>query len=261
MMLLPLTANVAVLTAAGREPVSAEHAYHEAVRLRGLGDIAAADRHLKKALDLEPSNAVYHFELANLYALRYDNSAAIKKRNADIGMLELAARELEQALMLDPEYLPARYNLGVVYKRQSKYEQARQKFKEVLKRDPQQTGALMQIGAVYEEQGFFDEAKTAYQEAKELDFANPEIQAALEDLKLRKEEYEKNAAFNNSFDNMNQVMHGVRFSPDSLIEQRRRQGQLGAQSGGGMAQALPFLGSWLFQQFMQAREEKSSAPQ
>ena len=52
MMLLPLTANVAVLTAAGREPVSAEHAYHEAVRLRGLGDIAAADRHLQKTLDL-----------------------------------------------------------------------------------------------------------------------------------------------------------------------------------------------------------------
>ncbi len=172
---------------AGFESSEAPRYFEEGIQLRDKGSLEDAENRFKKALDLEPANTQYHFELANLYAMRYDSLSASQKRERSEHLLGAAARELEQAAMLEPNFIAAHFNLGVIYKRLSRFEEARVSFREILRLDPRHVPSQMQIGSVYEEQGFYDEAEDAYRQAKKMDYRNSDIDLAIEDLKERRE--------------------------------------------------------------------------
>ena len=74
-------------------PGEAVQNYQKSRQFAESGEPEEAERYLKKALDQDPSNANYHFELANLYAQRYD-SISKKGSHADMaaGVLESGAR-------------------------------------------------------------------------------------------------------------------------------------------------------------------------
>jgi tetratricopeptide (TPR) repeat protein len=150
------------------------------------GDLDEAEEHFGEALLLEPMNPDYRFELGNLYAMRYQESYGMGDDLDAQNRLEAAARELEQAVMIKPDFLAAKFNLGVVYKNLGEYEKARQKFKEVLNQDPAQGPAMVQIGMTYEEQGFYDEAETIYKDLLERFPNHPALQDALNGLAQRR---------------------------------------------------------------------------
>ena len=155
---------------------SAREAFGQGLALKNEGRMTEAERYFKKALEEDPSNADYHFELANIFALERST-------------LPSAARELEQAVMIRPDFVAAHFNLGVVYKKWGKYEEARAEFKKAMALTPPDQPAtpyLMQIGSIYEEQGFYDDAETLYKEALEKDYGNRDIRNALETLNERR---------------------------------------------------------------------------
>lgn len=149
-------------------------------------ELDEAEQHFKEALLLEPMNAEYRFELANLYALRRDEFDRTGDHEGAQQKLEASAQELKQAVMAKPDFLPAHFNLGIVNKNLGRYEEARKEFKEVLRIDPSQTPAMLQIGATYEEQGFYDDAETIYQDLLERYPGHPALQEALNGLAQRR---------------------------------------------------------------------------
>lgn len=139
----------------------------------------AAERLLRKAIEVEPENADYHFELGNLYIEQNDS--------------QRAKLEYEQAIMILPEHLPAHYNLGLVYRDLGFMSDARQEFHRVLDLDPSNVKAQLQIGNTYQKEGFPDEARQAFETAQEMDITNTEPQDALEDLKDHEQQIAKRA--------------------------------------------------------------------
>jgi len=233
--------------------LTAQGYFQKSQGLAERGNLQEAERYLKKSLDLDPANAFYHFELANLYALRHDASKKSSRKPKQSEMLAAAARELERATMLDPELLPAQYNLGVVYKRQGRYEEARDQFRQALDIDPKSAPAYMQIGMTYEEQGFFDEAKDSYAKAKDFDFTNPGIQGAMEDLKLSEEEAEEERRRALADSRFRRLQGQFFQTPFSGAAQYETQSQADFQAASDVRQAIPFLGAWLIQEFMKFR--------
>ena len=217
--------------------------FEQALALKKEGRLGQAEAKLKEALQGDPSNPDVHFELANVLAMRYDDRRA---ENPEVKkMLKSMARELEQAIMARSDFLAAHYNLGVVYKRQKEFEKAREEFREVLKLDPTSLPAEMQLGAAYEDQGFFEEAKKGYERAREMDLNNPNIAAALEDLKRHEElaKRENQPALPPSFTHFRDALA----NPNG----QRYDGQ--QEASGNFKQAIPYLGSLLLQEFMKRR--------
>ena len=218
----------------------AQFDFEEGLRFLQAGRLEEAEVKIKKALEFEADNPQYHFELANVYALRYDDALEDRDNVLARMILNGARRELEQALSIHPDFIPAQYNLGVIYKKQGRFVDSREAFKKVLEMDSNQVGAWMQIGATYEEQGFYDEAKDVYLKARELYFNHPDIQEAIENLSERKR-------------------LGKIKSDQEYILSRGRQIPVGGTIGYDPrqrvsgAQTLPYLSAWLVQQLMKAK--------
>lgn len=175
------------------ENVSHNEAFIKAQHLRDEGNFQEAELEFKRAMQLEPGNPNYRFELANLYALRHDDALSTGDEVLAEAYLRNAAGELQQALMVQPDFWSARFNLGVVYKKQGKYEAAREEFKKVLVQNPQALGALMQVGHTYAAQGFFDEAESIFEDARDRGAPQEEIMLAMQSLEEnRYAEYQQN---------------------------------------------------------------------
>ena len=151
-----------------------------ALKSKKEGRFLAAERLFRKAIEIKPENADYHFELGNLY---------IEQNNP-----ERAQSELEQALMISPQHLPAHYNLGLVYRDLGNMSEAREEFRRVLDLDPKNVKAQLQLGYTYQDEGFPDEARQAFETAQEMDITNTEPRQALEDLAGHEMEMERRRA-------------------------------------------------------------------
>lgn len=145
-----------------------------ALKSKQEGNFLEAENLFRKAIEFEPQNADFHFELGNLYAEREDFPSA--------------RFEYEQAVMIAPTHLAAHYNLGLVYSEIGWTGEARGQFRRVLELDPQNVRARIQIGRTYAEEGFFDDARQAFEEAREMDPLSPEPADALEELARKEEE-------------------------------------------------------------------------
>lgn len=221
--------------------------FHQALELKNNGRLLEAEKKMKDALELEPVNPDYHFELANVYAARFDALRQTRAQDKAKEMLDAACDQLSQTVMMKPDYLAAHYNLGVLYKWSRRFEEAREEFKKVLALDPNSVNAAMQIGEIYEEQGFFDEAGDWYRKAKQMNYGNPDIDAALEDLK----EHESRA----HQQMLSETRPGLIGSQmgTSAQQQILSQSGIGNPPQQGIQQAIPYLGSMLMQEFMKRR--------
>ena len=155
---------------------TARQAFEQGLAAKNENRLNEAEHYFKKALEEEASNADYHFELATVFALQEN--------------LIAASRELEQAVMIRPDFVAGHFNLGVVYKKRGKFEEARAQFKKAMTLTPpgqSVTPFLMQIASIYEEQGFYDDAESLYKEALEKDYGNAEPRNALETLNERRQ--------------------------------------------------------------------------
>jgi tetratricopeptide (TPR) repeat protein len=235
----------------GGPAAAGDSIYREALLLQQTGRLHEAESKLRRAIALDPSNADYHFDLANVLALRYDALSETARRHTGWHLLGQAGRELEQAVMYRPDFLAARFNLGVVYKRLGFYEKAREVFREVLRKEPRQVNALLQIGATYEEQGFFEEAKTVYLEARELAYTDPGIQAAIEEMAARARQPPERVS--DDIFSRQGFAGGFPYSEGSQAENFYRSTYSARAADQNIQQVLPYLGAWLYEQFMKVR--------
>jgi len=222
-------------------------AWLDELRFSSFRELSQSERMLKKAMLKNPGNPNYHFELSRVYAAYYDRKRRNNLEEAEI-YLDLSEKELQIAMMAEPESIAAHYNLGVVAKRQKEYEKSREHFKTVLELSDSaadryvRVSALMQIGSIYQEQGFYDDARDLYLIAKELDYYHPDIEAALEDLAFQEKTARRIDAA---------VPGRPHYRASDLVAYGNRSLAANDPAGGGLGQILPFLGMMLFQQMMQ----------
>ena len=212
-------------------------------------ELIGMERELRAKLGHEPTNADLYYRLSTVYATLFDRTR--KQKGPQSGEWLVKSRDaLEKVLMLRPEDKVAHYNLGVVYKRLGQMERAREELKKAIRlSDPQQDVYLicvcwLQIGSVYEEQGFYDEAKEAYLEAREYDYGNEDIRAAIRDVDAKRKAPETGGPSSM----MGMPSMGSSFSTDPKMAAAMGQDP-NAQDQGGIAQALPALGQALMQKF------------
>jgi tetratricopeptide (TPR) repeat protein len=91
------------------------------------------------------------------------------KAHLDLDELSLAQRDLEKAEALDPKLHFAHYNLGVVYQKQGKLDQAAAQYKAEMPLTPDDAGSAENLGLVYLEQGDPDKALATLQQALKID--------------------------------------------------------------------------------------------
>ncbi len=234
----------------------ARKAFDQGLEYKNLGKYAEAERFFLQAIELAPQEPDYHFELAGTYAMHYDASLGRGPDPIMDKLLQGAERELEQTVMLKPEFTAAHFNLGVVLKRAGKYEKAREAFRKVIELEPNRPAPWLQIGEIYEAQGFFDEAESAYRTAQEKDYYNPDIKAALDDLAINREQAAVRARQSAGSGMLNPWREG--FHPPSYSEQATAQPGA-ADPNQNVTQALPYLGTMLMQEFMRRRAPSDDA--
>ncbi len=98
-----------------------------------LGHLDKAAAHLKKAIELEPTNACAHSCLGQILGTQGDHSAALQ--------------EYEQALRYDPRSFDSYFGAGMIYKSLKQYPEAVEMLREAVKLEPQNSEAYKQLAA------------------------------------------------------------------------------------------------------------------
>lgn len=205
----------------------------------------AAERLLKERLGKEPGNPVYYLELADIYTALFDRTRKQKGKQSS-SWLWKSGDALEKAVMLDPANQIARYNLGVVYKRQGQRERAREELKKLIRTsDPMRDApilfsAWMEIGSIYAEQGFWDEAEESYVKAREYDYGNLDVQEALQMIQEKRREDREGSSKSSGISSFG--MNSAAMLPAADPSQNIPQNQ-------NIGQALPYLGQMIAQKF------------
>lgn len=120
-----------------------------------LGVIAAvqsrlddAQKHLKRAIQLEPSNPYYHLHYGILLKHEGDNHRALS--------------EMKTAEEMNPSYALTHFELGTVYEKLGQYEEARTQLQAALELNPDLSAPYYHLGAVYSHLGRAEESKAAF---------------------------------------------------------------------------------------------------
>ena len=74
----------------------------------------------------------------------------------------------EQAVRIEPDFVPAHRNLGVLYMQQRSYEAAERSLLQVIKYDAQSITAHRNLGVLYEKMGRTEQARLARARADQL---------------------------------------------------------------------------------------------
>jgi chemotaxis protein methyltransferase CheR len=117
------------------------------------GQHAEARASLESVLEFDRNNFDAHLLLAFSYA--------------DAGDYELALKECDRALAINPLLPGARYVLGIIYQRQGDLVRAVSELKKTIYIDADFVLAQLNLGNIYRSQGNFDAACRAYQNAAE----------------------------------------------------------------------------------------------
>ncbi len=113
----------------------------------------------KEASTREPNNPVFLSEIGKLYRLRADGYRATvdgknakadaeAKKNAE-DALKAAYEYQSLAIRAKSDFLPARYELGVVFERQGKIPESIAQLEEILQQDRQNTGVAFELALLY----------------------------------------------------------------------------------------------------------------
>ncbi len=102
---------------------------------------------------------------------------ALATDHMDLGLGLMQADKLDQALgemttakQMDPKLVAVDYNLGILYKRESRYPDAGAALKRVIEADPREPAAWLNLGVVYFGQNKMQEAMGAYQHLIDMGF-------------------------------------------------------------------------------------------
>lgn len=139
----------------------------------------------KAASDREPQNPVFLSEIGKLYLLRADayrteinSTDAAKKATAEKGVQEnlaLAEDFLKKSIVAKPDYLAARYQLGVVYERQNRVKDSIAELEKVLTLNNKDVGVAFELSILYYRDGRKDQSRDLLE--KVVQFAPENVNA------------------------------------------------------------------------------------
>ena len=155
---------------------AAETQYQLGAAYFNAGDFQRALPEFAKAVELNPSEALYHDALGT--ALMYNRH------------LDAAITQFQEALRIDPKFSEAKNNLGTAYLLKGDLDQARATFEEVLK-DPFYATpqfAYFNLAKIYEREGKTEEAIAEYKRALDIDRDYVDAHNSLGILYLRQKE-------------------------------------------------------------------------
>ncbi len=115
-----------------RQPELADSHYNFALLLKRAGRYDEALEQYKQAL---------HYGIANPEEV-YSNMSVI---HSDLHRDEDAQASLQQAMVHNPDYIPARYNLALLKEEQGKQKEAHDLYQSILILDPEHTDALVRL--------------------------------------------------------------------------------------------------------------------
>ncbi|HUQ95577.1 MAG TPA: tetratricopeptide repeat protein [Bryobacteraceae bacterium] len=145
-------------------PQSAWKEYSSAQRRIRKNDIAGAERHLKKAVEIAPQ-----------FSNAWNSLGTLSYGNKDYGK---AAAHFREAIQVDPDAYEPVVNLGGALLNLHQFEEALKLNEDAVRRRPMDALANVQLGANYLELKNPDLALKYLREAKRLDpghFANPQM--------------------------------------------------------------------------------------
>ena len=87
---------------------------------------------------------------------------------ANLNLADEQVHALEQAVRVEPDFVPAHRNLGVLYMQQGSYEAAERSLLQVIKYDAQSITAHRNLGVLYEKMGRTEQARLARARADQL---------------------------------------------------------------------------------------------
>jgi len=144
--------------------------------VRGADEFAI--KYYKEASDREPQNPVFLSEIGKLYLLRADayrkalgTEDATKNAEAQKGVQEnlaLAEDFLKKSITAKPDYLPARYQLGVVYERQNRVKDAVSELEKVLTLNNKDVGVAFELSILYYRDGRKDQSRDLLEKVVEF---------------------------------------------------------------------------------------------
>jgi tetratricopeptide (TPR) repeat protein len=149
---------------------------------RGADEFAISN--YQEALKREPNNPVFMNEIGKLYVLRSDAYATLLKSpdqktrtDAETNVkaeLDKALDWFNKAVTTKPDYADAHYDLGLVYERQGKLQDAIAKFEELLRTTPNDANTAFQLATLYYRDGKKDESRALFEQIviSNPDYAN-----------------------------------------------------------------------------------------
>jgi eukaryotic-like serine/threonine-protein kinase len=131
---------------------------------QGKGDWKAAAAYYQKALDLRPKAVAVHNNLGLVQA-----DVGWLDDNADGHLGPGAITILRRALRIDPDFAPARNNIGLCLKRKGIWWLAIHEYRDALWADPELASAHFNLGEISAGSGLINEAIDHYREALRVD--------------------------------------------------------------------------------------------
>lgn len=129
--------------------------YQQAVKAFQVGDLQTAITVLKQAARLDNKNKnIYHL-LALAYSGQGENNESLINFRA--------------ALSLDYNFIEARNNFGIQYRKMGRLDEAKKQFLECIRINPKYPKAYYNLGTVQQEQGDLDQAIDSFRTATRLD--------------------------------------------------------------------------------------------
>jgi tetratricopeptide (TPR) repeat protein len=154
-------------------------------------DFAGAERQCRKALELNPNNALVHGTLGVALARQ-------EKLDEAIGYFS-------EAIKLEPGYVDAHYSLGQAMARKGKFNEAIRHFSDVLRFQPDHSDAHGYLGSILLAGGMLKKAMVHLSEAVRLDPNYADAHYNIGQIMLRQKQYD--AA-------VRHLSHTVRLKPD-----------------------------------------------
>lgn len=126
----------------------------QAMELISRGKMTEARKSLEKLEKLEPNNSDVLYNLGMIYS--------------DTGNYNAAIERLQRCLKISPTHVNAQVALGLAYLRSGDSNKAETHFLETLGKDPENIYALQNLGGLYAKQKRFDEAISIFEGGRDL---------------------------------------------------------------------------------------------
>lgn len=191
----------------GKQQADAIYLTNEAVRLYRKGQVNAALTQLERAVRVDPSSDMAHYNLGLVASVGVQDherarrhlevATRLNPRNVEawyqlgktygvLGKVSDAGQAYNKAIQADPYHAPSLYELGMIAEQDGNLVEADRYYRQVIIAEPKNPYPFHALAEIYARTGFFDAAEAVYREGIRLNPADPDLQNGLGVLLVRR---------------------------------------------------------------------------